>query len=116
MKKTVLPAVIVTEPKRALTARAEQAVLERLPVDQKKLRAAAKYLEPKRLKLVLLAAAGGMALLSAVASFGHERVYRAAVARELKRQLAPVNERLETLEKQNEELKRQNEELARRLG
>ena len=106
MKKTVLPAVIVAEPKRALAARAEQAMLERLPVDQKTLHKAAKYLEPKRFKLLLLAAAGGAALFSAVRSFSHEQVYRAAVSRELKRQLEPVNERLETLQRQNEELKR----------
>lgn len=116
MKKTVMPAVIVTEPKRMLAARAEQAVLERLPVDRSALRAAAKLLEPKRLKLVLLAAAGGMALVSMIGSLGHERLYRAAVARELKKQLAPVNERLETLQKQNEELKRQNDELRQKLG
>lgn len=116
MKKTVLPAVIVAEPKRALSARAEQAVLERLHIDQKTLRKAAKYLEPGRLKLLLLAAAGGAVLLSAVRSFSHEQVYRAAVARELKRQLEPVNNRLETLQQQNEELKRQNEELRRKLG
>lgn len=119
MKKTILPAVIHVLPeqrKNALAVRAEQAVLERVPVDQKTLRKAAKYLEPKRLKLLLIAAAAGAAMLSAIGSLGHERLYRAAVARELKKQLEPVNSRLEQLQKQNEELKRQNEELKKQLA
>lgn len=118
MKKTVLPVVVpmLNQQKNALALRTEQAVLERLPVDQKALRKAAKFLEPKRLKLLLIAAVGGAALLSAIGSFGHERLYRAAVAREMKKQLEPVNSRLDQLQKQNEELKRQNEELKRQLG
>ncbi len=119
MKKalSVLPvpkqALIV--PKQSLSAYAQQRVLEQLPVDTKALRKAAKYLEPKRLKLVALAAVGGGALLSLLSSVGHERLYQAAVARELKRQLAPLNAKLDRLETQNEELRRQNETLQRQL-
>ena len=49
-------------------------------------------------------------------SLGRTGVYRAAVAKELKKQLEPVNRKLDELEKQNEELKRQNEELRVQLA
>ena len=79
------------------------------------LRRAAKLLEPKNLKRLGLAAAGGSVLLSALGTAGRDRIYRAAVARELKKQLEPVNKKLDALEQQNEELRRQNEELQRQL-
>lgn len=113
MKKTIST---VSGKKNELAVRAEQALLSQLPVDTKVLKKAAKYLEPGKLKLFALAAAGGAALLSLLASAGHARVYRAAVSRELKKQLAPVNEKLGQLEAQNEELKRQNEELQKQLA
>jgi chaperonin cofactor prefoldin len=53
--------------------------------------------------------------VSLVGNWLHNRVYRAAVARELKKQLAPVNKKLDELEKQNEELKKQNEQLKKQL-
>lgn len=115
--KMALPAPkqAFSAPKQALSAYAEQRILEQFPVDTKALRRAAKYLDPKRLKLVALVAVGGGALLSLLASIGHERLYQAAVARELKRQLAPLNAKLDRLETQNEELRRQNEALKERL-
>ena len=102
--------------KKALTSRTEQAVLDLLPVDEKSLRRAAKLLEPKNLKRLGLAAVGGAALLSALGTAGRDRIYRAAVARELKKQLEPVNKKLDALEQQNEELRRQNEELQKQLA
>ena len=66
----------------------------------------------KRLGAVVIA--GGVAV-SLAGSWLHNRVYRAAVAKELKKQLAPVNKKLDELEKQNEELKKQNEQLKKQL-
>lgn len=111
--KKALP--MPTDVKRGIALRAEQAVLEQLPVDRKALKKAAKYLEPKKLKLLTVAFLGGAAFLSLLGTAGHERLYRAAVAKELKRQLAPVNEKLDELQAQNDELRAQNEELKRRL-
>lgn len=99
-----------------LMTRAEQALMEQLPLDQKKLRLAAKLLEPKNLKRLGIAAVGGTLGLSALGSIGRTRLYRAAMARELKKQLAPISKKLDALEKQNEELRRQNEELRCRLA
>ena len=48
-------------------------------------------------------------------SFARSRISRIAMGRELKKQLAPINRKLDELEKQNEELKKQNEELKRKL-
>ena len=97
--------------RRALAAQAEQAVLERLPLDQKTLRRAAALMKPKNLKLLAAAAIGGGAMLSVLGGVARERLTRAAVSRELKRQLEPVRQQLDALEEQNEELKRQNEQL-----
>lgn len=102
-------------PGKALSARTEQAVLELLPVDQKTLRRAARLMEPKNLKKVGLLAVGGTALVSLLASVGHDRVYRAAVSKELKKQLEPINRKLDALEQQNEQLLRENAELKERL-
>ena len=109
-------APILEEKRRALMARAQQELLEQLPIEQKTLHRAIWLLEPKHLKLTLAAAVGGSALVSALAAVGHDRLYRAAVARELRRQLAPISAKLEALEAQNEELKRQNEALQARLA
>ena len=102
-------------PGKALSARTEQAVLELLPVDQKTLRRAARLMESKNLKKVGLLAVGGTALVSLLASVGHDRVYRAAVSKELKKQLEPINRKLDALEQQNEQLLRENAELKERL-
>ncbi len=94
---------------------AERRLLEQLPVDAKTLRRAAKYLDPKYLKLTAIAVGGGAALLAALIAFSRGRIYQAAVARELKKQLAPLNTKLDRLETQNEELRQQNEELQKQL-
>ena len=111
MKKSpAIPAV-----KTALAVRAGKAVLEQLPVDQKKLKLAAALLEKKNLKRLGVVAASGVAALSLGSSMLQARLTRAALRRELKRQLAPVNKKLDELEEQNKELRRQNEELRRQL-
>lgn len=66
----------------------------------------------KRLGLIVI---GGVAALSVAESFARSRISRIAMGRELKKQLAPINRKLDELEKQNEELKKQNEELKRKL-
>ena len=66
----------------------------------------------KRLGLFVI---GGAAALSLAENFARSRLNSIAVSRELKKQLAPINRKLDELEKQNEELKKQNEELKRKL-
>lgn len=104
-----------TNAKNLLAARAEQAILQQLPVEQKTLRRVSKLLEPKNLKRLGIAAVCGTATLSVLGSVSQMRMYRAAMARELKKQLAPVNKKLDELEAQNEELRRQNEQLQKKL-
>ena len=104
-----------TNAKSLLAARAEQAIIQQLPVEQKTLRRVSKLLEPKNLKRLGIAAVCGTATLSVVGSVSRMRMYRAAMARELKKQLAPVNKKLDELEAQNDELRRQNEQLQKKL-
>ena len=98
-----------------ITSKAEQAVLSVLPVDQKTLQKTMKFLEPKNLKRIALAVVGGSALVSIVTSIGHDRIYRAAVSHEVKKQLDPVMKKLNELEAQNTALYRQNKELTKLL-
>ena len=98
-----------------ITSKAEQAVLSVLPVDQKTLQKTMKFLEPKNLKRIAIAVVGGSALVSIVTSIGHDRIYRAAVSHEVKKQLDPVMKKLNELEAQNMALYRQNKELTKLL-
>ena len=98
-----------------ITSKAEQAVLSVLPVDQKTLQKTMKFLEPKNLKRIAIAVVGGSALVSIVTSIGHDRIYRAAVSHEVKKQLDPVMKKLNELEAQNTALYRQNKELTKLL-
>ena len=109
-KTTVVPAA-----KAALAVRAGKAVLEQLPVDQKKLRLAAALLEPKNLRRLGVIALSGTAALSLGGSLLQTRLTRAALRRELKRQLAPIEKKLDELEAQNKALRAQNDELRRQL-
>ena len=109
-RKPVLP-----DTSSILAARAEQAILDKLPVDERTLRLVGKILEPKNLKVIGIAAIGGSALISVISSVTHDRVYQAAVARELKKQLVPLERRMAELEAQNEVLLRQNRELLAQL-
>lgn len=104
-----------TKKKEALVAQAGQALLQQLPVDVGKLQRAAKYLEPRKLKRIAVIAVGGSAALSLLGSIGHDRIYRAAVAREMKKQLEPIRKQLDELTVQNENLIRQNELLREQL-
>ena len=112
MKKVL---VVPKKATKALAVRAGKAMLEQLTVDEKKLRLAAALMEKVDLKRLGVVAVSGVAALSLAGSAVQARMTRAALRRELKRQLAPVNKKLDELEKQNEELQRQNEELRRQL-
>lgn len=114
-KKNVSLALVGQEQKQTLAELTQQRFLEQLGVDTKALRRAARYLEPKRLKFTAIAVGGGVALLSALVALSRGRIYQAAVAREMKKQLAPLSGKLDRLEAQNEELRQQNEELQRQL-
>lgn len=101
--------------KKLPAAAPAETALELLPMllakdksgDQKLLRFVLSNVNAANLKrLAAVAVAGGVAV-SLVGNWLHNRVYRAAVARELKKQLAPVNKKLDELEKQNEDLKKQ---------
>lgn len=97
--------------KDIISAKAEQAVLNVLPVDQKTLQRTAKILEPKNLKRIGIAVVGGSALISIITSFGHDRINRAAMSHEVKKQLVPVMNKLNELEALNVSLLQQNKEL-----
>ncbi len=91
---------------------------EKLPVDVQTLRkvsAAAKYFDTKSLKRGLALVAGGAVALSLLGKLIRGGAYHRTVAKELKRQLEPINAKLTRLEEQNEELKKQNEELKKRI-
>ena len=101
--------------KNKFAARAGEAILQQLPVEEKTLRRVGWLMEPKHLKQLGFAAVAGTAAFSVIGSMSRMRAYRMAVARELKKQLDPVNRKLNELEKQNEELKAQNEKLQEQL-
>ena len=107
---------VIQTPSDKLTAKAEQALLEKLPVDQKTLTLVGKVLEPKNLKRIGIAAIGGSALISLVSSISHDKVYQAAVAREIKKQIAPLEHKLDELRTQNAVLLQQNREMIARLN
>ena len=96
-------------------AAAQRAVLDNLPIDPKLVCKARKAMENERLRrLVLLSVCAGTAVTVAGIA-GQRMLYRSAVAREVKRQLVGVNEKLDELHAQNAELLRQNEALMAQL-
>ena len=101
--------------RKLIAAKAEEALAERLPVDQRTLRVIGKLLEPKNLKRIAIVAVGGSAGLSLMSSIGESRMVRAAVKRELKKQLEPISKKLTELEAQNAQLQKQNEQLQKQL-
>ena len=101
--------------KNKFAARAGEAILQQLPVEEKTLRRVGWLMEPKHLKQLCFAAVAGKAAFSVIGSMSRMSAYRLAVARELKKQLDPVNRKLNELERQNEELKAQNEKLQEQL-
>ena len=105
-----------TPDKSIIAARTEQALLDRIPVDEKTLRIIRKVLEPQNLKRIGIAAVGGSVLVSLVSSLGRDGVNRALTAKEIKKQLAPLQKKLEVLEEELILLSKQNEELKAQLG
>ena len=99
-----------------LAARAEQAIIDNLPVDRRTLRIIGKVLEPQNLKRIGIAAVGGSVLISIVSALGRDRINRAGTAAELKKQLKPVQQKLNELEAQNAVLLQQNEDLKLQLA
>lgn len=99
-----------------LATRAEQAIIDNLPVDRRTLRIIGKVLEPQNLKRIGIAAVGGSVLISIVSALGRDRVNRAGTAAELKKQLKPVQQKLNELEAQNAVLLQQNEDLKQQLA
>ena len=83
--------------------------------ENKLLRYVLAHANPKAIKRAGALLLGGGVAVSLVGKWVRNRAYRAAMARELKKQLAPVNKKLDELEKQNEELKKQNEQLRKQL-
>jgi TolA-binding protein len=79
------------------------------------LRAALAQVNPRNIKRLGALLLGGGVAVSLAGSWLRRRSYRAALAKEMKKQLAPLNKKLDELEKQNEELKKQNEELKKKL-
>ena len=63
------------------------------------------------IKKVGVVAGGAAAVLSVMSLTGHYTFYKGIVAGELKRQLAPVNKKLDELKAQNAELKAEVERL-----
>ena len=70
-----------------LAARAEQAIIDNLPVDRRTLRIIGKVLEPQNLKRIGIAAVGGSVLISIVSTLSRDRVNRAGTAAEMQKQL-----------------------------
>ena len=97
--------------KRAVAAKAEEALMEQLPVNPKTLRVVSWLMEPKHLKHIAVVCVGGSMIASAIGTASEMRMYRRAMAKELKKQLEPVKKQLEELKAQNEELKKQNRQL-----
>ena len=111
MKKTIKLA-----DNNIIAARAEKAIIDSLPVDQKTLRIIGKALEPGNLKRIGIAAVGGSLLISLVSTLGRDRINRLETARELRKELMPLQKKLSDLEAQNAALWQQNEELKSQLA
>lgn len=97
---------------QALRLAEETAALAKSPKGRRTLAATAlKSLDLKKVKLTALAVGGGALVIGAAGSAARYEAYRLAVSRELKKQLAPINAKLEELEKQNAELRKELEKL-----
>ena len=69
----------------------------------------------RRIKRLLIGVVGGGSVLALLGKLKRDRKFRAAISRELEKQLDPVNKKVRELEKQNEELKRENAQLRKQL-
>ena len=81
--------------KNALAARAEQTLVEQLPVDQKALRVMGWLIKPENLKKVGIGAIGCAVAVSMLKNANQMRSYRAAMGKELKKQLAKKDKELD---------------------
>ena len=63
----------------------------------------------QQIKKYGLLAGGGLLGLSVLGSAARTASYRAAVSRELKKQLKPIHEKLDRLEQENEELRKKQQ-------
>ena len=70
--------------KNKFAARAGEAILQQLPVEEKTLRRVGWLMEPKHLKQLGFAAVAGTAAFSVISSMSRMSAYRMAMARELK--------------------------------
>ncbi len=86
-------AALIPAAGKRLGKKASEAVIQPLPL--------------KDLKKYALIAGGALLGLTAVNNAARTASYRFALSRELKKQLKPVNEKLDRLEKENAELKKQ---------
>lgn len=96
-------------------AAVQQAVLENLPVDRKLMHKAHCVFATERARRVTLCLLGTCAVVSLAGMAGRRMLYRSAVSREVKRQLADVHQKLDDLQAQNAQLLRQNEALLTKL-
>ena len=99
-----------------LVAKTEQAILEKIPVDQKTLERVAKLLTPKNMKRLGIAAVTGSMMISFLVTLGKQQMSRALISNEVKKQIEPLKAQLDVLEAQNEALLKQNEELKSQLN
>ena len=94
-----------------LVAKTEQAIMEKLPVDQKSLERIAKLLDPKTMKRLGIGIVVGSMTASFLITLGKQQMTKAMISREVKKQIEPLKAQLEELESQNAALLKQNEEL-----
>ena len=85
-------AALVPAAGKAIGKKAAEGVVQALPL--------------KELKKYALIAGGALVGLTAAGGVVRTQSYRIAVSRELKKQLKPINDKLDRLEKENEELKK----------
>lgn len=98
----------------ARLALVQQELMDQLPVDRKLLRRMERAMASEKLRRRVLIGAGVCAGAVAVHTVMKRVCFRCAVAREVSRQMEPVNQRLEALEDQNRVLREQNEALLKR--
>ena len=113
-KKEKLP--VVKSPAETALELLPMALVRGDSAQQKLLRYVLANANMKSIKRLGAAVVGASAALALAGSLARRRMIRSALARELKKQLAPVNKKLDELEEQNKELKKQNEQLRKQLS
>ena len=100
----------------SLTVAARQAIAEQIPGGTRTLRLIKRLATAENLKRLAIALLGGTILFAWLRRLGEKWTFRMELRKELEKQLAPINEKLEKLEEQNDELMNQNEQLRTRLA